>query len=205
MRGLKARRESARRSRFCRKRASVKRANRSCPWTMTGTAAGAGTLVKVSLQHRSDSARLAGAPRVTPAVALILGLVLLRARGGSCPSCRSRWSTSGAGDHARVHGGRPSRTRECATGRSAEGRGDRGRRLRSLTISLHLRPSDGPSRPLSRYANSGRGLGWRGAYRPISPAPGILNCAIRPQPSSSIGDTNSTPCPRAPGRPARES
>ena len=43
------------------------------------------------------------------------------------------------------------------------------------------------------YANSWSGLGCLGSYRPISPAPGILKCTIRPQPSSSIGDTNSTP------------
>ena len=49
------------------------------------------------------------------------------------------------------------------------------------------------SERFSGYANSWSGLGCLGSYRPISPAPGILKCAIRPQPSSSIEDTNSTP------------
>jgi predicted ester cyclase len=51
------------------------------------------------------------------------------------------------------------------------------------------------SGPQPSRENSGSGLGCLGSYTPTSPAPGSLNCAIRPQPSSSISDTNSTPLP----------
>ena len=70
------------------------------------------------------------------------------------------------------------------------------RQVGSASASREIRKAKGAGAELQALsANSPSGLGWLGSYRPISPAPGILNCAIRPQPSSSIGDTNSTPLP----------